>query len=162
MPIPTSPNPISSRHLIAAMATSLLALTAPAGLRAATIAEGDVTATLGPGFFVDDTSLGGTDVAEQQPDGLAHRVEHGAGHPQILQAGPAERDQPAQRLQIRLAQVVQPLRPPGPRDEALGVQRRQTVQVQGPREPVRRAMGDADWRDSYKAHFHAWQFGRLH
>ena len=21
---------------------------------------------------------------------------------------------------------------------------------------------DADWRDSYKAHFHAWQFGRLH
>ena len=29
-------------------------------------------------------------------------------------------------------------------------------------EPVRRALGDADWRDSYKAHFHAWQFGRLH
>lgn len=29
-------------------------------------------------------------------------------------------------------------------------------------EPVRRAMGDADWRDSYKAHFHAWQFGHLH
>lgn len=29
-------------------------------------------------------------------------------------------------------------------------------------EAVRRAMGDADWRDSYKAHFHAWQFGRLH
>jgi ribosomal protein L11 methyltransferase len=29
-------------------------------------------------------------------------------------------------------------------------------------EPVRRAIGDADWRDSYKAHFHAWQFGRLH
>ena len=29
-------------------------------------------------------------------------------------------------------------------------------------EGVRRAMGDADWRDSYKAHFHAWQFGRLH
>ena len=25
-----------------------------------------------------------------------------------------------------------------------------------------RALGDADWRDSYKAHFHAWQFGRLH
>ena len=25
-----------------------------------------------------------------------------------------------------------------------------------------RAMADADWRDSYKAHFHAWQFGRLH
>jgi len=29
-------------------------------------------------------------------------------------------------------------------------------------EAVRREMGDADWRDSYKAHFHAWQFGRLH
>ncbi|MES2695602.1 MAG: 50S ribosomal protein L11 methyltransferase [Verrucomicrobiota bacterium] len=29
-------------------------------------------------------------------------------------------------------------------------------------EPVVRSLGDADWRDSYKAHFHAWQFGRLH
>jgi ribosomal protein L11 methyltransferase len=29
-------------------------------------------------------------------------------------------------------------------------------------EVVRRSMGDADWRDSYKAHFHAWRFGRLH
>jgi ribosomal protein L11 methyltransferase len=29
-------------------------------------------------------------------------------------------------------------------------------------DPVQRSMGDADWRDSYKAHFHAWQFGRLH
>ena len=28
--------------------------------------------------------------------------------------------------------------------------------------PTARALGDADWRDSYKAHFHAWQFGRLH
>ncbi len=25
-----------------------------------------------------------------------------------------------------------------------------------------RALADADWRDSYKAHFHAWHFGRLH
>jgi ribosomal protein L11 methyltransferase len=25
-----------------------------------------------------------------------------------------------------------------------------------------RPVSDADWRDSYKAHFHAWQFGRLH
>ncbi len=25
-----------------------------------------------------------------------------------------------------------------------------------------RDVADADWRDSYKAHFHAWQFGRLH
>lgn len=29
-------------------------------------------------------------------------------------------------------------------------------------DPVRRALADTDWRDSYKAHFHAWQFGRLH
>jgi ribosomal protein L11 methyltransferase len=29
-------------------------------------------------------------------------------------------------------------------------------------EPVYRELGDAEWRDSYKAHFHAWQFGRLH
>ena len=29
-------------------------------------------------------------------------------------------------------------------------------------EPATRLLDDADWRDSYKAHFHAWQFGRLH
>lgn len=29
-------------------------------------------------------------------------------------------------------------------------------------EPMRRALAEADWRDSYKAHFHAWRFGRLH
>ena len=29
-------------------------------------------------------------------------------------------------------------------------------------EPVLRDLGDADWRDSYKAHFQAWQFDRLH
>ncbi len=34
------------------------------------------------------------------------------------------------------------------------------VRVLGPAEL--RALADADWRDSYKAHFHAWQFGRLH
>ncbi len=28
--------------------------------------------------------------------------------------------------------------------------------------PMLRELGNADWRDSYKAHFHAWQFGRLH
>ena len=28
-------------------------------------------------------------------------------------------------------------------------------------EPGRRTLADEDWRDSYKAHFHAWQFGRL-
>lgn len=29
-------------------------------------------------------------------------------------------------------------------------------------EPVLRELADQDWRDSYKAHFKAWQFGRLH
>ena len=29
-------------------------------------------------------------------------------------------------------------------------------------EPAGRALGDADWKDSYKAHFKAWKFGRLH
>ena len=29
-------------------------------------------------------------------------------------------------------------------------------------DPVVRILGDCDWRDSYKAHFKAWRFGRLH
>jgi len=29
-------------------------------------------------------------------------------------------------------------------------------------ETASRELADADWRDSYKAHFHAWHFGRLH
>jgi len=29
-------------------------------------------------------------------------------------------------------------------------------------EPVVRELADQDWRDGYKAHFKAWQFGRLH
>jgi ribosomal protein L11 methyltransferase len=29
-------------------------------------------------------------------------------------------------------------------------------------EPELRVLADADWRDSYKEHFKAWQFGRLH
>lgn len=29
-------------------------------------------------------------------------------------------------------------------------------------EPTRRLLRDGDWRDSYKAHFKAWRFGRLH
>jgi len=36
------------------------------------------------------------------------------------------------------------------------------VEVRVLAEPVVRALADADWRDSYKAHFHAWQFDRLH
>lgn len=31
-----------------------------------------------------------------------------------------------------------------------------------PASPVERALGDQDWRDSYKAHFKAWRCGRLH
>jgi ribosomal protein L11 methyltransferase len=34
--------------------------------------------------------------------------------------------------------------------------------VATPGERAGRVLADADWRDSYKAHFHAWQFGRLH
>ncbi|HVU34071.1 MAG TPA: 50S ribosomal protein L11 methyltransferase [Opitutaceae bacterium] len=30
------------------------------------------------------------------------------------------------------------------------------------RDPEARGLADADWRDSYKAHFHAWHFGPLH
>jgi ribosomal protein L11 methyltransferase len=37
-----------------------------------------------------------------------------------------------------------------------------TVTAAAAAAPVVRALGDADWRDSYKAHFKAWQFGRLH
>lgn len=29
-------------------------------------------------------------------------------------------------------------------------------------EPSYRELGDSDWKDSYKAHFHAWQFDRIH
>src|SRR5690348_7989576 len=29
-------------------------------------------------------------------------------------------------------------------------------------DPVIRALPENEWRDSYKAHFHAWRFGRLH
>ncbi|AHF90849.1 ribosomal protein L11 methyltransferase [Opitutaceae bacterium TAV5] len=34
--------------------------------------------------------------------------------------------------------------------------------IAAPEEPAIRALADQDWRDSYKAHFHPWQFGRLH
>lgn len=34
--------------------------------------------------------------------------------------------------------------------------------VEAVAEPECRAILDEDWRNSYKAHFHAWQFGRLH
>lgn len=34
--------------------------------------------------------------------------------------------------------------------------------VDVPLHPEGHMLADADWRDSYKAHFHAWHFGRLH
>ena len=36
------------------------------------------------------------------------------------------------------------------------------VGVQAVAPPVCRELAEADWRDSYKRHFHAWHFGRLH
>jgi ribosomal protein L11 methyltransferase len=31
-----------------------------------------------------------------------------------------------------------------------------------PADPAPRSLPDADWKESYRAHFHAWTFGRLH
>lgn len=45
-------------------------------------------------------------------------------------------------------------------DELAPVLRASGVSIAERLEP--RALADADWRDSYKAHFRAWQFGRLH
>jgi ribosomal protein L11 methyltransferase len=36
------------------------------------------------------------------------------------------------------------------------------AEVQATGEPVLRELADADWRNSYKAHFHPWRCGRLH
>ena len=55
------------RHLLAVLVTSLLAITTPASLRAASIHAGDVTSALGPTFFVDDAANGGTDTDIHQP-----------------------------------------------------------------------------------------------
>jgi hypothetical protein len=52
---------IPRRQLVPMLATWTLALSAPAALTAATIVEGDVTSVLGPTFFVDDATLGGSD-----------------------------------------------------------------------------------------------------
>ena len=60
-------NDRSPRHLIPALVSSLLALTATATLRAATIQAGDVTNALGPTFFMDDAANGGTDTDINQP-----------------------------------------------------------------------------------------------
>lgn len=37
-----------------------------------------------------------------------------------------------------------------------------TKGLAAPLRPEFRPLGDADWRDSYKAHFRPWRFGRLH
>lgn len=42
------------------------------------------------------------------------------------------------------------------------VPRLATAEVRVSGAPEFRELADADWRDSYKAHFHAWKFGRLH
>lgn len=52
-------------------AASCLALGAPASLQAAAIQAGNVTAALGPGFFVDDASNGGSDTDIHQPSNPA-------------------------------------------------------------------------------------------
>jgi hypothetical protein len=56
-----SPAPQTTRHMVMALAVSIVALTAPSSLRAASFQASDVTATLGPSFFVDDAVLGGAD-----------------------------------------------------------------------------------------------------
>ncbi len=61
----------SLRLVIPALATLLLALAAPATLRAATIQAGNVTTTLGPTFFLDDASNGGGD-ADISQSGAAY------------------------------------------------------------------------------------------
>jgi autotransporter-associated beta strand protein len=61
MPLLKTLNPRATRHWIPALAISWLALAAPVGLRASTFQAGDVTSNLGPTFFVDDASNGGSD-----------------------------------------------------------------------------------------------------
>ena len=57
---------------------SLLALTAPAALRAAIIQAGDVTTVLGPTFFLDEATNGGVDTDINQPSvAVLHRSFNG-------------------------------------------------------------------------------------
>lgn len=67
MPIFPLPDHLSPRQFIPVLGYSLLALTSPAALRAATIEAGNVTTALGPTFFVDDAANGGTDTDINQP-----------------------------------------------------------------------------------------------
>jgi autotransporter-associated beta strand protein len=61
MPISKPPACLAPRRLISTHAALWLALAASASLQAADIVAGDVTSTLGPSFFVDDASNGGSD-----------------------------------------------------------------------------------------------------
>lgn len=55
------------RRALVALAISWAWSAMTPGVRAATIPQGDVTSSLGPGFFVDDASTGGGDVTVTQP-----------------------------------------------------------------------------------------------
>lgn len=55
------------RSMVLTLAACLLRLACGESARAATIGPGDVTASLGPTFFVDDTGTGGGDVTITQP-----------------------------------------------------------------------------------------------
>jgi ribosomal protein L11 methyltransferase len=46
--------------------------------------------------------------------------------------------------------------------DAWGFLKEAGVLSTGTIDPVIRALPENEWRDSYKAHFHAWRFGRLH
>lgn len=72
MPIFSSLNELLPRHWIPALATALLALTAPTTLRAANVQAGNVTTALGPTFFLDDAANGGGDADINQPSTPAY------------------------------------------------------------------------------------------
>jgi hypothetical protein len=68
----TPPSHLAPRHLPMALAASLLALAAPATLRAATLQAGNITSALGPTFFIDDVTGGGADADIHQPSAPAY------------------------------------------------------------------------------------------
>jgi hypothetical protein len=62
----------SSSHLrLLGLSASALSFLISQNLHATSIVEGDVTTTLGPTFFLDDTTLGGSDTDIIQPGGLS-------------------------------------------------------------------------------------------
>lgn len=72
MPILSSLKQGLPRQVIPVLLASGFALAGPAMLRAASIEAGDVTTLLGPTFFVDDASNGGTDTDINQPTVAAY------------------------------------------------------------------------------------------